>query len=610
MTSNLPALQNAASAAPQKSGSSSILDAMSSYADYYQFAQALAASQAIPAAFRENVGDCLIALDLSARLGISPLSVFQNLYIVSGKPAFSAQFCIALVNNSGKFSRIAFDEGQDGHCTVKTRERGEWDKAERKYKYSTITKSVENLYCEASFTELRTNKTFKSGRIDLRFADQNGWYDKADSKWNVMPRQMLRYRAAALLIRAYAPELVLGLHTLDEIEDSTEEPPTFAPPAALAQAPQTTTFAEPVAAETVDDDAEAAFFARIAAASTVAELSAIGAEIGADQTVDAPARLRLREAFATRRREILTSETATEPEPAAETPAEPEPEQPPKKSVKKKTVTKAAKTSPNAPEAPAVLTQKLNAAGSIDEIGALAAKAWRAEWNKTFPENLREYAEPFLRAFERVGVNTPEAATKLFIDAITRADTVRAVDAVCAFGSPLWPLSTLNIDKKKISEIHYKKREELVDLEEAVEAEATRAEIAAEVARGDASGLIKKIFDAPNVTALNVLFRDYTDGKFGDLNDKSDAAFEMRYAEFEEAEEDDAAEEEPKVPATDAQTRNFEELKKRVEAAADMVDVGKIRAMVVDFDEKEKLSVRQVEALQKALDEKSKTLLF
>lgn len=606
MTSNLPALQNAASPAHQKSGSSSILDAMSSYADYYQFAQALAASQAIPAAFRENVGDCLIALDLSARLGISPLSVFQNLYIVSGKPAFSAQFCIALVNNSGKFSRIAFDEGQDGHCSVKTRERGEWNNVDKRYNYRTITKSVENLFCEASFTELRTNKTFKSGRIDLRFADQNGWYDKNDSKWNVMPRQMLRYRAAALLIRAYAPELVLGLHTLDEIEDATEEPPTFA----RAQTPRLSTIAEaedaePVESETEEDDAEAAFSARIAAASTVAELSAIGAEIGADQTVDAPARLRLREAFATRRREILT------PEPAAETPAEPEPEQPPKKTVKKKTVTKAAKTPPSAPEdAAAVLTQKLDAARTIDEIGALAAKAWRAEWNKALPENLREHAEPFLRAFARVGIADANAATQTFLDALEAARDTKALDNVCAFGSPLWPLSTLNIDKKTISAAHAKRREELVDLEEEKAAEATRAEIADEVARGDASGLIKKIFDAPNVTALNKLFCAYTDGEFGALNDRHDTAFEMRFADFEEAEDDGAAEEEPKVPATDAQTRNFEELKKRVEAAADMVDVGKIRAMVVDFDEKERLSVRQVEALQKALDEKSKTLLF
>ncbi|MBR4832771.1 MAG: recombinase RecT [Thermoguttaceae bacterium] len=307
---------------------SSIIDAMRSYQDYYQFAQALAASRSIPEAFQKNTGDCLIALDLAARLGISPLTVFQHLYIVSGKPAFSAQFCVALVNGSGKFSRITFAEGQDGHATVKTKERDGWDAQNKRYKYKTATHSVENLYCEACFTELATGQKFSSGRIDLRFADKNGWFDKADSKWAVMPKQMLRYRAAALLIRTYAPELVLGLHTVEEAEDVSGEtvvaPPTFETPVALAAEPE-------IAAEVATDGG---FLARILAAPSLDELGAIGAEIsGAELTPEI--RAKLRAAYGNR---------ATELKQAVAPPVEPEPEPAPAPAAKPKRGSKKTPT--------------------------------------------------------------------------------------------------------------------------------------------------------------------------------------------------------------------------------------------------------------------------
>jgi hypothetical protein len=53
-------------------------------------------------------------------------------------------------------------------------------------------------------------------------AKAEGWYAKNGSKWQTMPEQMLRYRAASFFVRAYAPELSLGLATREEIEDSID----------------------------------------------------------------------------------------------------------------------------------------------------------------------------------------------------------------------------------------------------------------------------------------------------------------------------------------------------------------------------------------------------
>lgn len=353
---SIPAVSDSIPVVAPSAAPSSIIDAMRSYNDYYQFAQALAASRSIPEAFQKNTGDCLIALDLAARLGISPLTVFQHLYIVSGKPAFSAQFCIALVNSSGKFSRIEFAEGQDGHATVRVKERGEWNKQRNKYDYKTTTKPVENLYCEASFVETATGKRYTSGRIDLRFADKNGWFDKADSKWVVMPKQMLRYRAAALLIRTYAPELVLGLHTLEEAEEIAETSATFAAP------PVETTLealAEPEPEpETVETDG--GFLARILAAESLDELGAIGAEIGG-ATLSPEMRAHLRNAYGGRAAELKKAAATTvepEPEPA------PEPEPIPKPAAKPKRTTKKTPT----------VAEEIAAATTFDALNEIAER--------------------------------------------------------------------------------------------------------------------------------------------------------------------------------------------------------------------------------------------
>jgi hypothetical protein len=50
-------------------------------------------------------------------------------------------------------------------------------------------------------------------------AKAEGWYSKNGSKWQTMPDQMLRYRAASFFVRSYAPELSLGIHTEHEVAD-------------------------------------------------------------------------------------------------------------------------------------------------------------------------------------------------------------------------------------------------------------------------------------------------------------------------------------------------------------------------------------------------------
>jgi hypothetical protein len=54
--------------------------------------------------------------------------------------------------------------------------------------------------------------------VDWNMVKSEKW-DK-NPKWKSMPELMFHYRAAAFWSRVYAPELSMGMHTRDEIEDS------------------------------------------------------------------------------------------------------------------------------------------------------------------------------------------------------------------------------------------------------------------------------------------------------------------------------------------------------------------------------------------------------
>lgn len=142
-----------------------------------------------------NMGNTVIALDMANRLKANPLMVMQNLYIVHGKPAWSSKFLIATINSCGKFTPLRYE--------VKTSKSGATGC--RAYAY------------EKTDTE-RANPLFGTW-VSTEMAQKEGWATNAGSKWQTMPEQMLKYRAAAFWQRIYAPEISMGLMTADELED-------------------------------------------------------------------------------------------------------------------------------------------------------------------------------------------------------------------------------------------------------------------------------------------------------------------------------------------------------------------------------------------------------
>ena len=189
---------------PTSRGYVSPLEKIATYAELWQAGEMFAGSQLVPESFRGKPGDCAIALDLALRLDLNPLSLFPQLYVIHGRPSLSAQYMIALVNRSGRFTPITWTEGDDGVV---------------EYTAYGKTRKIPNYYAVASFKSALTGETYASTRVDVRLAHANGWLTKDGSKWQTMPAQMCRYRSASWLIKSYAPELAMGLSFADESED-------------------------------------------------------------------------------------------------------------------------------------------------------------------------------------------------------------------------------------------------------------------------------------------------------------------------------------------------------------------------------------------------------
>ena len=195
-------------------------------------AKALTTSTIVPDTYRNNIGNCVIAIEMADRMGTPPLMVMQNLYIVHGNPAWSSKYLIASINASKRFSPLRYEfKGEEG-----TPQYGC-----RCYAYEASDKErKEPLYGDW---------------ITIDMANKEGWTKKSGSKWLSMPNQMLRYRAAAFWQRVYCPEISMGLLTAEEAEDISIDTTSAQAEAARAKAEQMRQRAEEAMARQTKADA-------------------------------------------------------------------------------------------------------------------------------------------------------------------------------------------------------------------------------------------------------------------------------------------------------------------------------------------------------------------
>lgn len=193
------AQKTAAQPAPEhEQGMMQVFASITSFESAQRMSIALSESSLVPDAYQKArntnaVANCLIALEMSNRIGASPLMVMQNLYTVHGQPSWSSKFLIATLNTCGRFTPIQYEMQNED--------------------------DLDSWRCRAWAIDKTTGAPLYGAWVSIEMAKAEGWYSKSGSKWKTMPELMLQYRAAAFFQRVYAPELSLGLNTKEELDD-------------------------------------------------------------------------------------------------------------------------------------------------------------------------------------------------------------------------------------------------------------------------------------------------------------------------------------------------------------------------------------------------------
>lgn len=166
------------------------------------------------------ISNCMIAIEIAQRIGASPLMVMQNMVPIYGRPSWSSKFLVATVNTCGRFNPLQYRFTDKGMLGMVDYTDYEWQGSRKVAVQKQFDgKKIMDIECIAFTTAKGCDAVLESSPVSIRLAIQEGWYTKNGSKWQTMTKQMLMYRAASFWTSAYAPELSMGMRTVEEQQD-------------------------------------------------------------------------------------------------------------------------------------------------------------------------------------------------------------------------------------------------------------------------------------------------------------------------------------------------------------------------------------------------------
>ncbi|EBS3866363.1 recombinase RecT [Salmonella enterica subsp. enterica serovar Kimberley] len=179
-----------------------------------RFATLMADSKAtVPQHLAGKPADCLAVTMQAAQWGMNPFAVAQKTHVVNGTLGYEAQLVNAVVSSSSLLS-----------TRLNYRWDGDWSKVNGKSDKSpslTVTVSAV-LKGEAEPREL----TISMAQAGVRNSPL----------WEQDPRQQLAYLCVKRWARLHAPDVLLGVYTPDELQETTPRVERdITPPAATAQ---------------------------------------------------------------------------------------------------------------------------------------------------------------------------------------------------------------------------------------------------------------------------------------------------------------------------------------------------------------------------------------
>lgn len=217
-----------------------------------RIAKAYQTADAVPAAFRATVikrekngsdyydvevpnpaalGNCIVAIETAQAVGMSITAVMQNANVIEGRLSWSGKFVIAAINASRRFSPLRFRIKSRGRITAAYKEKGTWNKDQRRYNMVEKTVEIDDIECVAWAYVMeggrRTDEVIEGTPVSIKMAVEEGWYSKPGSKWQTeLKHLMLQYRAGSFFGNIHAPDVVMGMgRTSEELEDILDAVP-------------------------------------------------------------------------------------------------------------------------------------------------------------------------------------------------------------------------------------------------------------------------------------------------------------------------------------------------------------------------------------------------
>jgi len=158
------------------------------------------AGNMIPDHFKGKPSDCMAIVMQAANWGMSPWSVAQGTHIVSGTLGFEAKLVNAVISSStaieGRFH----------------------------YRYNTEDKWVVNGKKVGPECWIQCGAILK-GESEIQWGERlypDDVTTKNSPLWQTAPKQQSAYLAVKYWARLYCPQVMLGIHTTDEILDNPQ----------------------------------------------------------------------------------------------------------------------------------------------------------------------------------------------------------------------------------------------------------------------------------------------------------------------------------------------------------------------------------------------------
>jgi len=155
-------------------------------------AELIAKSDMIPKHFQGKPANVLLVIEHAARVGLAPMMMLQECYVVHGNLSHSGKLVKAMIDASGLYSSTSY--------VIETRDG--------------------KAYCRLQAVRARDGVIVDGPVVDVEALKR-----RHKNKWDEIPDMMMRYRAAAYFMRSECPGVGLGLLTEDESEEIVQDAP-------------------------------------------------------------------------------------------------------------------------------------------------------------------------------------------------------------------------------------------------------------------------------------------------------------------------------------------------------------------------------------------------